>query len=107
MPGRCEASLIPPPSSTFLFIEEPKAVGLPSEIPPLACGRDGGDLRNNFDRAWRAGRTSRELMDLFGWSNLKVAARYAKADQERIRETLRRVPMPAADCTNQRQYRLA
>jgi len=32
-------------------------------------------------------------MDLFGWSNLKVAARYAKADQERIRETLRRVAL--------------
>lgn len=90
-------------------------------------GRDGGDLRNNFDRAWRearehedvklpwlrvhdlrheaasryveAGGTSRELMDLFGWSNLKVAARYAKADQDRIRETLQRVPLPAADCT--------
>lgn len=38
------------------------------------------------------------LMDLFGWSNLKVAARYAKADQDRIRETLRRVPLPAAEC---------
>ena len=37
-------------------------------------------------------------MDLFGWSNLKVAARYAKADQ-RIRETLRRVPLPGSECT--------
>jgi len=46
-----------------------------------------------------AGGTSRELMDLFGWSNLKVAARYAKADQERIRETLRRVPLPGSECT--------
>jgi integrase len=102
-------------------------------------GRDGGELRNNFDRAWRAAReaaeadrkkakesaercalawirvhdlrheaasryveaggTSRELMDLFGWSNLKVAARYAKSDQDRIRETLRRVHLPSAECT--------
>ena len=102
-------------------------------------GREGGDLRNNFDRAWRAARlaaeeerkrngaapetaalawlrvhdlrheaasryveaggTSRELMDLFGWSDLKIAARYAKSDQERIRETLRRVHLPAAECT--------
>jgi hypothetical protein len=36
-------------------------------------------------------------MDLFGWSNLKVAARYAKADQDRIRETLGRVHLPAAE----------
>ncbi len=38
-------------------------------------------------------------MDLFGWSNLKIAARYAKADQERIRETLGRVHLPAPECT--------
>ena len=38
-------------------------------------------------------------MDLFGWSNLKIAARYAKADQDRIRETLRRVSLPVPECT--------
>ena len=38
-------------------------------------------------------------MDLFGWSNLKIAARYAKADQDRIRETLGRIALPGAECT--------
>jgi len=46
-----------------------------------------------------AGGTSRELMDLFGWSNLKMTARCARSDQDRIRETLRRVRLPAAECT--------
>jgi integrase len=95
-------------------------------------GQEGGDLRNNFDRAWRsareaaeeerrkagesretaalvwlrvhdlrheaasryveAGGTSRELMDLFGWSNLKIAARYAKVDRTASERRFERWP---------------
>lgn len=112
------------PEMAALLPPRPKGA---ADDASVFIGRDGGDPRNNFDRAWRAARehedvklpwfrvhdlrheaasryveaggTSRELMDLFGWSNLKVAARYAKSDQDRIRETLRRVPLPAAECT--------
>lgn len=38
-------------------------------------------------------------MVLFGWSNLKAAARYAKAGLHRIRENLQRVRVPVVECT--------
>ncbi|HEV8609174.1 MAG TPA: tyrosine-type recombinase/integrase [Thermoanaerobaculia bacterium] len=88
-------------------------------------GRDGGALKNNLDRAWRAAReraslpwlrihdlrheaasrfleaggTLRELQVLGGWSSLELVERYSKVDQERIRRTLARVPLPSAECT--------
>lgn len=88
-------------------------------------GRDGGALRNNLDRAWRAARervgllwlrihdlrheaasrfleaggTLRELQELGGWSSLELVERYSKVDQERIRRTLANVPLPSAEST--------
>jgi integrase len=84
-------------------------------------GRDGGSLSNNFNRAWNksrkdaglewlrvhdlrheaasrfieAGGTLRELQVLGGWSSLELVERYAKVEQERIREALSRVKLPA------------
>jgi integrase len=86
-------------------------------------GADGGEIRHNFDRAWRAAReaaglpwlrvhdlrheaasrfleaggTSRELQVLGGWSSLELVGRYSKVTRERIRETLSRVALPVAD----------
>jgi integrase len=92
-------------------------------------GPDGGDLRHNFDRSWRAAReaaklpwlrvhdlrheaasrfleagaTLRELQELGGWSSLELVERYSKVTRERIRETLSRVALPpvdsSAECT--------
>lgn len=88
-------------------------------------GRDGGAARNNLDRAWRtareranlpwlrihdlrheaasrfleAGGTLRELQVLGGWSSLELVERYSKVDQERIRGTLAKMPLPSAECT--------
>jgi integrase len=88
-------------------------------------GRDGGAVGNNLDRAWSAAReraglrwlrihdlrheaasrflevggTLRELQVLGGWSSLELVERYSKADRERIRQTLARVPLPSAECT--------
>jgi integrase len=92
-------------------------------------GRDGGDLRHNFDRSWRAARESaelpwlrvhdlrheaasrfleagatlRELQELGGWSSLELVERYAKVTRERIREALSRMALPSpessAECT--------
>lgn len=84
-------------------------------------GRDGGDLRHNFDRSWRtvredaklpwlrvhdlrheaasrfleAGATLRELQELGGWSSLELVERYAKVTRERIREALSRMALPS------------
>ncbi len=92
-------------------------------------GPDGGDLRHNFDRSWRAAReeaklpwlrvhdlrheaasrfleagaTLRELQELGGWSSLELVERYSKATRERIREALSRMALPSpessAECT--------
>jgi len=88
-------------------------------------GEDGGEPRNNFDRAWRAARervglpwmrvhdlrheaasrfleaggTPRELQVLGGWSGLALVERYSKVDQDRIRETLAKLGRRAAQCT--------
>lgn len=88
-------------------------------------GRDGGSIRNNFDRAWRqaredaelpwlrvhdlrheaasryleAGGTLRELQELGGWSDLKMVERYSKVTRERILATLEKVPQPSAEST--------
>jgi integrase len=87
-------------------------------------GREGGAVGNNLDRAWRAAReqaglrwlrihdlrheaasrflesggTLRELQVLGGWSSLELVERYSKADRERIRQTLARMPLPSAEC---------
>ncbi len=88
-------------------------------------GRDGGDLRHNFDRSWRtarenaklpwlrvhdlrheaasrfleAGATLRELQELGGWSSLELVERYAKVTRERIREALSRMALPSPECS--------
>jgi len=92
-------------------------------------GPEGGDLRHNFDRSWRAtredaglpwlrvhdlrheaasrfleaGATLRELQELGGWSSLELVERYAKVTRERIREALSRMALPSpessAECT--------
>lgn len=86
-------------------------------------GPDGGEVRHNFDRSWRAARedaelpwlrvhdlrheaasrfleagaTLRELQELGGWSSLELVERYAKVTRERIREALSRMALPSAD----------
>ncbi len=91
-------------------------------------GRDGGDLRHNFDRSWRsareaaklpwlrvhdlrheaasrfleAGATLRELQELGGWSSLELVERYAKVTRERIREALSRMALPSAESSPSR-----
>jgi integrase len=86
-------------------------------------GPDGGDLRHNFDRSWRAAReaaklpwlrvhdlrheaasrfleagaTLRELQELGGWSSLELVERYSKATRERIREALSRMALPSPE----------
>lgn len=114
----------------------PDAAALLPTRPPEAKdgdlvfhGADGGEIRHNFDRAWRAAReavglpwlrvhdlrheaasrfleaggTSRELQVLGGWSSLELVERYAKVTRERIRETLLRVALPtpnsSPECT--------
>ena len=88
-------------------------------------GRDGGDLRHNFDRSWRAARedaelpwlrvhdlrheaasrfleagaTLRELQELGGWSSLELVERYSKVTRERIREALSRMSLPSPECS--------
>jgi len=110
----------------------PESAGLLPARPSNAAdddvvfrGSDGGALRHNFDRAWRAARervglpwmrvhdlrheaasrfleaggTTRELQVLGGWSSLELVERYSKVDQDRIRETLAKLGRRAAQCT--------
>ena len=114
----------------------PEAAALLPERPAEAAdsdlvfrGPEGGDLRHNFDRSWRAtredaglpwlrvhdlrheaasrfleaGATLRELQELGGWSSLELVERYAKVTRERIREALSRMALPSpessAECT--------
>jgi integrase len=108
----------------------PEAAALQPKRPADAAdsdlvfrGPEGGDLRHNFDRSWRAtredaglpwlrvhdlrheaasrfleaGATLRELQELGGWSSLELVERYAKVTRERIREALSRMALPSAE----------
>jgi integrase len=107
----------------------PKRPADASDSDLVFRGPEGGDLRHNFDRSWRAtredaglpwlrvhdlrheaasrfleaGATLRELQDLGGWSSLELVERYAKVTRERIREALSRMALPSpessAECT--------
>jgi integrase len=114
------------PAAAALLPERP-AAALDSDL--VFHGPEGGDLRHNFDRSWRAtredaglpwlrvhdlrheaasrfleaGATLRELQELGGWSSLELVERYAKVTRERIREALSRMVLPnaksSAECT--------
>ncbi len=107
----------------------PKRPADASDSDLVFRGPEGGDLRHNFDRSWRAtredaglpwfrvhdlrheaasrfleaGATLRELQELGGWSSLELVERYAKVTRERIREALSRMALPSpessAECT--------
>jgi integrase len=113
------------PLSSEAFALLPKRPKDAADDELVFRGRDGGDLRNNFDRAWRAARgaegadlpwfrvhdlrheaaarfleaggTPRELQVLGGWSSLELVERYTKVDQERIMATLAKIALPVGE----------